>query len=234
MIVREVHSRKVTVAGAVKMPGRYELKSPMTVLEVIALAQGLTDFASRDRIVVLRQNGKKTERIPFNYRKIADGAQQDNFFDSPRRHRLRSVGRSRRGTVPRSKRICSMARDPLLRRPTNRSRFARSTFSVAARSLVTLRVRCGDRLGRNLRALSAGPVSHQRRPAGRAAGAGTLRAPGGQRRAREPPARHQAGDPEPRPAHRSDRAIQSLSGFADAKSDGRACSTRCGTTSISS
>src|SRR5262249_5014522 len=36
VIVREVHSRKVTVAGAVKLPGRYELKSTMTVLEVIA------------------------------------------------------------------------------------------------------------------------------------------------------------------------------------------------------
>src|SRR5436190_7289829 len=48
VIVREVHSRKVTVAGAVQLPGRYELKSTMTVLEVIALAQGLTDFAARD------------------------------------------------------------------------------------------------------------------------------------------------------------------------------------------
>jgi polysaccharide export outer membrane protein len=83
VIVREVHSRKVTVAGAVKLPGRYELKSTMTVLEVIALAQGLTDFASRDRIVILRQNGQKTERIPFNYRKISDAAQQDNFLIRP-------------------------------------------------------------------------------------------------------------------------------------------------------
>jgi polysaccharide export outer membrane protein len=83
VIVREVHSRKVTVAGAVKLPGRYELKSTMTVLEVIALAQGLTDFASRDRIVILRQNGQKTDRIPFNYRKISDAAQQDNFLIRP-------------------------------------------------------------------------------------------------------------------------------------------------------
>lgn len=83
VIVREVHSRKVTVAGAVKLPGRYELKSTMTVLEVIALAQGLTDFASRDRIVILRQNGQKTDRIPFNYRKISDAAQQDNFLVRP-------------------------------------------------------------------------------------------------------------------------------------------------------
>jgi len=83
VIVREVHSRKVAVVGAVKTPGRYELKSPMTVLEVIALAQGLTDFASRDRIVVLRQNGATATRIPFNYRKIADGAEQENFFVRP-------------------------------------------------------------------------------------------------------------------------------------------------------
>src|SRR5215470_13076576 len=83
VVVREVHSRKVAVVGAVKTPGRFELKSPMTVLEAIALAQGFTDFASRDRIVVLRQSGGTTTRIPFNYRKIADGAEQDNFFVRP-------------------------------------------------------------------------------------------------------------------------------------------------------
>ncbi len=83
VIVREVHSRKVAVVGAVKTAGRYELKSPMTVLEAIALAQGFTDFAARDRIVVLRQIGGTTTRIPFNYRKIADGVEQENFFVQP-------------------------------------------------------------------------------------------------------------------------------------------------------
>jgi len=83
VMVREVHSRKVAVVGAVKTPGRFELRSPMTVLEVIALAQGLTDFAARDRIVVLRQNGATTTRLPFNYRKIADSADQENFFVAP-------------------------------------------------------------------------------------------------------------------------------------------------------
>ena len=84
VMVREVHSRKVAVVGAVKMPGRYEMKSPMTVLEAIALAQGLTDFASRDRIVVLRDVNGKSTQIPFNYRKIGDdGASQQNFFLRP-------------------------------------------------------------------------------------------------------------------------------------------------------
>jgi polysaccharide biosynthesis/export protein len=83
VIVREVHSAKVSVVGAVRTPGRYEVKSPATVLELIALAQGFTDFASRDRIVVLRQNGGTPTRISFNYRRITDGTEQDNFFVQP-------------------------------------------------------------------------------------------------------------------------------------------------------
>ena len=51
VIVSEVQSLKVEVVGAVKTPGRFMLKSPATVLECIALAQGLTEFAARDRIV---------------------------------------------------------------------------------------------------------------------------------------------------------------------------------------
>jgi polysaccharide export outer membrane protein len=83
VIVREVHSVKVAVVGAVKIPGRYEIKSPTTVHELLAQAQGLTEFASRDRIVVLRQNGGSTTRIPFNYRKAGEGSENDNFFVRP-------------------------------------------------------------------------------------------------------------------------------------------------------
>jgi polysaccharide export outer membrane protein len=80
VIVREVHNFKVAVVGSVKMPGDYEIKSQATVLELIARAQGLTEFANRDKIVVLRQNGTKTDRIKFNYRKVAEGNDEDNIF----------------------------------------------------------------------------------------------------------------------------------------------------------
>ena len=80
VIVREVHNFKVAVVGAVKMPGDYEIKSQATVLELIARAQGLTEFANRDKIVVLRQKGTKTERIKFNYRKVAEGDDEDNLY----------------------------------------------------------------------------------------------------------------------------------------------------------
>ena len=83
VIVREVHSMKVAVVGSVKTPGRYELKSAATVLEMIALAQGFTDFAARDRIVILRQENGESKRIPFNYRKVAAGDEQANLIVLP-------------------------------------------------------------------------------------------------------------------------------------------------------
>jgi len=70
VIVREVHSFKVSVIGEVKKTSQYELKSRATVLDLIALAGGLTPFASPSRIVILRQEGTTTMRIPFNYKKV--------------------------------------------------------------------------------------------------------------------------------------------------------------------
>lgn len=82
VIVREVHSVKVSVVGAVRMPGHYEVNSAATVLDLIARAQGLTEFANRDRIVVHRQNGATATRLPFNYSRVADG-KDENFFVQP-------------------------------------------------------------------------------------------------------------------------------------------------------
>jgi polysaccharide export outer membrane protein len=70
VIVREVHSFKVTVIGEVKTPGRFELKGRATVLDVLALAGGLTEFAARGRIVVVRQGPTGTRQIPFPYDKL--------------------------------------------------------------------------------------------------------------------------------------------------------------------
>lgn len=75
IIVREVHSFKVSVVGRVKTPGRYELTSPVTVLDMIAIAGGLSDYAEKDGIVVFRRdaNGKDTRTLPFYYNQIASG-----------------------------------------------------------------------------------------------------------------------------------------------------------------
>ena len=84
VIVREVHSFKVSVIGEVKTTGRHELKSRATVLDALALAGGFTEFASRARIVILRPEGAAIKRIPFNYnRVIAGDGEQQNFFLQP-------------------------------------------------------------------------------------------------------------------------------------------------------
>ena len=71
VIVHEIHSFKVTVIGQVKTPGRYELKSRSTVLDVLAMAGGLTEFAARNRVMVLRREGTRTRQIPFVFDKVA-------------------------------------------------------------------------------------------------------------------------------------------------------------------
>jgi polysaccharide biosynthesis/export protein len=80
VILTDVHSFKVSVIGEVTKPARYELKGRTTVLDVLALAGGFTQFAARQRIVVLRTSGKTVTRIPFNYNKVvAVSADQENF-----------------------------------------------------------------------------------------------------------------------------------------------------------
>jgi len=74
VIVSEVRSFKVSVIGEVAKPGRFELKSSATVLDALALAGGFTQFATRSRIVILQQDGR---RIPFNFNKLA--GEQENF-----------------------------------------------------------------------------------------------------------------------------------------------------------
>jgi len=70
VIVQEVHSFKVTVIGEVKTPDRYEVQGRSTVLDVLAMAGGLTEYAARNRIVVIRRQGTGTREIPFDFDKL--------------------------------------------------------------------------------------------------------------------------------------------------------------------
>jgi len=84
VIVTEIRSFKVSVLGEVAKPARYELKSATTVLDVLALAGGLTEFAARSRIVIMRQDGNTVKRIPFNYNKVvAASGEHDNLQLQP-------------------------------------------------------------------------------------------------------------------------------------------------------
>jgi polysaccharide export outer membrane protein len=79
VIVVETKSFKVSIIGEVPRPGRHELGSRTTVLDVLAMSGGLTQFASRSRIFILRNNGSSVKRVPFNYNRAvsADGEQEN-------------------------------------------------------------------------------------------------------------------------------------------------------------
>jgi polysaccharide export outer membrane protein len=70
--VMEVNSYYVFLVGEVVKPGKLQLKSYTTILQAISLAEGFTQFASRDSIMVVRTmkdaDGKHKEiRVPLRY-----------------------------------------------------------------------------------------------------------------------------------------------------------------------
>ncbi|HUF92934.1 MAG TPA: polysaccharide biosynthesis/export family protein [Candidatus Limnocylindria bacterium] len=90
VIVNDIRSFKVSVIGEVIRPGRYELKSATTALDVLAAAGGFSSFANRTKIVVLRPtsttigDAASMKRIPFNYnRVISSGGEQENIYLQP-------------------------------------------------------------------------------------------------------------------------------------------------------
>lgn len=73
VLVKEVHSEKVYLIGAVRKEGALVLQAPITVLQAIAEAGGLTDYAKRGSIYILRQENARQTRIPFDYSAVIKG-----------------------------------------------------------------------------------------------------------------------------------------------------------------
>ncbi|HEY3860181.1 MAG TPA: polysaccharide biosynthesis/export family protein [Gammaproteobacteria bacterium] len=82
VVVQEVHSFAVSVLGEVKTPGRYELKNDATVLDVLAQAGGLSEFASPSKIVILRDEDGSKHRIMFDYNTAVYG-EEPPFYVHP-------------------------------------------------------------------------------------------------------------------------------------------------------
>ncbi|HEU4522919.1 MAG TPA: polysaccharide biosynthesis/export family protein [Thermoanaerobaculia bacterium] len=72
VVVREIRSLKVSVLGQVREPGRYDLKGPSTVFDALAMAGGLTEFAARRKITILRTTSTTVERLHFDYDAAVD------------------------------------------------------------------------------------------------------------------------------------------------------------------
>lgn len=73
VIVKQINSRKVFVTGQVAKPGPYPLTAPTTVLQMLALAGGPTDFAKKTKIAVMRTENGETKSLKFNYKDVIQG-----------------------------------------------------------------------------------------------------------------------------------------------------------------
>jgi polysaccharide biosynthesis/export protein len=76
--VKEVNSYYVYVLGEVSKPGKYQLKSHATVLQALAVANGFTVYAAKNRMQVIRnvqtEDGTLREmRIPARYDDLISG-----------------------------------------------------------------------------------------------------------------------------------------------------------------
>ncbi|HZR29539.1 MAG TPA: polysaccharide biosynthesis/export family protein [Terriglobales bacterium] len=74
--VAEVRSKMVYVTGEVGKPGAYSVVAPMNVLQLIARAGGLTQFANRKQIYILRSSSQDN-RLKFNYSEVVKGHNPD-------------------------------------------------------------------------------------------------------------------------------------------------------------
>jgi polysaccharide export outer membrane protein len=67
VVVSAINSRKIYILGAVRREGSVSLNSGLTVLQALTEAGGLTEYAKRKKIYVLRVQGGTTHRLPFQY-----------------------------------------------------------------------------------------------------------------------------------------------------------------------
>ena len=81
VIVKQMNSSRVFVTGEVAHPGAYPLSGRTSLVQAIALAGGLSEFASENSIVVIRNGGK---RIPVSYSElISDDGSAPQFVLEP-------------------------------------------------------------------------------------------------------------------------------------------------------
>jgi polysaccharide export outer membrane protein len=71
--VKEIKSRKVFITGEVEKPGMYPLNHATTVVQLIAMAGGLREFADVKHILIVRNDAGRQTTLHFNYSEVLKG-----------------------------------------------------------------------------------------------------------------------------------------------------------------
>ncbi len=83
VVVTAMNSRRIFVTGEVTHTGPIPLLPHMTMLQALAQA-GFTQFANLKAIYVLRTEGGKQVKLPFNYKEVVKGNHpEQNIFLKP-------------------------------------------------------------------------------------------------------------------------------------------------------
>ncbi len=73
VVVKSINSRKVFITGMVAKPGPYPIAGPTSVLQLIAMAGGLHEFADSKRISIARSDNGRQSSLLFNYKDVSKG-----------------------------------------------------------------------------------------------------------------------------------------------------------------
>jgi polysaccharide export outer membrane protein len=73
VVVKAINSRRVFLTGNVAKPGAYSIASPTTVLQLIATAGGLLEYAKSKNIRIMRTENGKPVSYKFNYKEVTAG-----------------------------------------------------------------------------------------------------------------------------------------------------------------
>lgn len=78
LVVDAVNSRKFYILGEVSRSGEFDLLLPTTLMQALARAGGLTDFAKKDSIVLLRQTESGEQYIELSIKAVQKGKDLDH------------------------------------------------------------------------------------------------------------------------------------------------------------
>jgi polysaccharide biosynthesis/export protein len=79
--IEQFATQSVSVLGEVKAPGAFPIATPRSILDVLALAGGLTSAA--DRNIVIERRGEPTHRVHYNYSNNPDLAADNQVLVNP-------------------------------------------------------------------------------------------------------------------------------------------------------
>ena len=77
VVVTAINSKRVYILGAVKKEGPLSYTYRMNVIQALSEAGGLTEYAKRKRIYILRNENGKDLRLPFNYDEVIRGEKME-------------------------------------------------------------------------------------------------------------------------------------------------------------